>query len=66
MIGSLGYMVIKNGYDNESKAKSIKAPTLLIHGKKDELIKPDHSVKLFSKFLFIRLVARKSRTDLTR
>jgi pimeloyl-ACP methyl ester carboxylesterase len=51
-------MVIKNGYDNESKAKSIKAPTLLIHGKKDELIKPDHSVKLFSKIELTRPSAR--------
>jgi dipeptidyl aminopeptidase/acylaminoacyl peptidase len=47
MIGSLGYMVIKSGYDSESKVHFIKSPTLIIHGKKDELIHYNHSITIF-------------------
>lgn len=51
VIGSLGYMVIKNGYDNESKIGLIKSPTLMIHGKKDELISTKHSIALYGRSL---------------
>ena len=51
LIGSLGYLVMKSGFDNESKLKFIKSPTLLIHGKKDELISPEHSIKMFGRQL---------------
>lgn len=49
LVGSLGYLVIKNGYDNESKIPHIKSPTLIIHGKKDDLIHFNHSVTIFEK-----------------
>ncbi len=47
LIGSLGYMVMKSGFDNEAKLPQVKSPTLLVHGKKDELISPEHSIKMF-------------------
>lgn len=50
MVGSLGYMVMKSGYDNESKVQAIKSPTLIIHGKKDELIHHNHSITIFGRY----------------
>lgn len=49
MVGSLGYMVVKNGYDNINKVGDIASPTLIIHGKRDELIGPHHSIAIFGK-----------------
>ena len=40
-------MVMKSGFDNESKLQQVRCPTLLMHGKKDQLISPEHSIKMF-------------------
>lgn len=38
--------LVNEQFDNLSNCEHIKSPTLLIHGKKDDLIGPDHSRKL--------------------
>ena len=47
--GSLLSTFIKDRFDNLSKISQVEAPTLLIHGKEDELVPPEHSENLFSK-----------------
>jgi abhydrolase domain-containing protein 17 len=36
-------------FNNESKISNIECPVLIVHGKQDQLISPDHSLHLFSK-----------------
>lgn len=55
MFGSLGYMIIKDGFDNEPKLPHIASPTLIIHGKKDKMVLPDQSAKMYGKIAMTRI-----------
>lgn len=52
-LGSLGFMVVKETFDNSSRAKHVKCPTIILHGKKDKLVAHSQSVALYGMALLI-------------
>ena len=48
-LGSIGYAVIKDGYDNKNKLAHIACPTIIIHGKKDKMVLPEQSINIYSR-----------------
>jgi alpha-beta hydrolase superfamily lysophospholipase len=50
MFGLIGSALIKQRFDNLERIKTIKCPTLIIHGKKDTVIPHVQGEELYSKF----------------
>ena len=50
-VGLVGQYLIKERFKNLQLISQITCPTVFIHGKKDTLIPPRHSQKLFGNFL---------------
>jgi len=46
-LGSIGYFFIEDCFDNEGRISKIRCPTVLIHGKKDNLIYHTQSMSIF-------------------
>lgn len=49
ILGALAEWGVKKGYDNRETARQNRVNTVIIHGKKDTLIPPSHSIELYSK-----------------
>ena len=46
LLGSFASMLVRERFDNLNAIKSIKCPTLIIHGEKDTLIPNSHAMDL--------------------
>lgn len=50
LLGSLGSILVQDGYDNEEGLRKIKnGGVLVIHGKKDEMISYKQAVKIYGR-----------------
>lgn len=65
LFGSLGSVLVKQRFDNLKRISEVQCPTLFIHGKKDDVIPPEHSESLYSKlWSFIFSYLRCSKVSL--
>lgn len=55
MFGVIGSALVKQRFNNLERIKTIRCPTLIIHGKKDKVIPHTHGEELYSKFQFLNL-----------
>jgi pimeloyl-ACP methyl ester carboxylesterase len=51
LVGTLGYYLVKQSWDIETAMKSIDVPTLIIHGKQDDIIPYQQSVAISKVFM---------------
>lgn len=49
LFGRIGEYLVKEQFDNVSLISQVKCPTLLIHGKRDTIVPPEHAEALKSK-----------------
>jgi len=47
LLGSIPAILVKERFTNEVLIKEVSCPTLIIHGKKDDLIPPQHAITLY-------------------
>jgi dipeptidyl aminopeptidase/acylaminoacyl peptidase len=52
MLGKLGALLIKERFNSYDKIEKIECPTLIIHGKLDEVVSCSHATEIFRKDFF--------------
>jgi fermentation-respiration switch protein FrsA (DUF1100 family) len=48
--GLLGKLLVKERFDNLTKARHLRTPALLIHGDQDDVVPISHSYNIYSMF----------------
>lgn len=48
LYGTCSSALLKETFDNKNNAKSLRSPTLLVHGMKDQLVPYEHSLAILS------------------
>lgn len=61
LFGPIGSVLVKQRFENLKKIEHVRCPTLLIHGKKDDVIPSLHSEALYSKSCKFELILDAAR-----